>query len=126
MFRPHEVAKYMDRAEEYDSVVTPDTVRFEASIVDCEVMVVRTCVEFEAEWLDLLRQMHNKMVVPIGVLPPIGLECEDGNDEEWARVRGWLDQQSASSVVYVALGSEAVLSQEEIQVIEITNTGLIF
>lgn len=84
------------------------------TIRDSEVVAVRTCVEFEPEWIDLLRDLYQKPLVPIGFLPPCMEDDEDVNDMKWVSIKAWLDEQRLNSVVYVALGTEAVLSQEEV------------
>lgn len=112
--RPHELAKYMERSEEYTSV-TPDTERFGISITGCNLVAVRTCVEFEPEWFGLLCELYGKPVLPIGFLPPTLEEYEGlGNEEEWIRIKDWLDGQGHGSVVYVALGTEATPNEEEL------------
>ncbi|OUZ99749.1 UDP-glucuronosyl/UDP-glucosyltransferase [Macleaya cordata] len=64
-----------------------------------------------------------KPVLPVGLLPPPppppppSVQQDNGEDdkhEEWMRISEWLDKQEKGSVVYVALGTEATLSQEEL------------
>ncbi|KAI6687892.1 hypothetical protein NL676_024720 [Syzygium grande] len=85
-----------------------------ATIRDSEVVAVRTCIEFESEWLDLLRDLYQKPLVPVGFLPPCIGDDEDINDMKWASIKEWLDEQRLNSLVYVAIGTEAVLSREEV------------
>ncbi|XP_050379187.1 UDP-glycosyltransferase 91C1 [Argentina anserina] len=104
-FRYHEVAKYV-----HDNVYgTPDTVRFGVAVRDSDVVLMRSSDEFEIEWFELLRELYgrNKPVLPVGFLPP-------PVDEEPTRVKDWLDKQQVNLVVYVALGTEATLSQQEL------------
>ncbi|CAH9078358.1 unnamed protein product [Cuscuta europaea] len=109
VYHPHEIAKYSEGAVGNESG-TPDTVRFGLAVDGSDVVLFRTCVEFEPEWLDLIRDLyHPKPVIPVGVLPP-----EPNADTAWTEVKGWLDEQRANSVVYVALGTEATLSQTEL------------
>ncbi|PKI73103.1 hypothetical protein CRG98_006511 [Punica granatum] len=113
-YRLHEIAKYMDRSEEYTSV-TSDTERFGISIRGCNMVAVRTCIEFEPEWFGLLSELYRKPVVPIGLLPPTREEYEGaGSQEKWLPIKHWLDEQRPGSVVYVALGTESSPSQEEL------------
>ncbi|KAL3733051.1 hypothetical protein ACJRO7_022555 [Eucalyptus globulus] len=113
VFRSYEITRFNQHSSEYISE-TPDTVRMGVTIRDSEVVAVRTCVEFEPEWIDLLRDLYQKPLVPIGFLPPCMEDDEDVNDMKWVSIKAWLDEQRLNSVVYVALGTEAVLSQEEV------------
>jgi hypothetical protein len=80
--------------------------RFSLTLMRCNLVAIRSCLEWEPESVPLLTTLGGKPVVPLGLLPP---SPEGGrgvsNDGEDAAVR-WLDQQPAKSVVYVALGSE--------------------
>ncbi|KAK2977993.1 hypothetical protein RJ640_023531 [Escallonia rubra] len=110
-FRVHEVVKFVEGSNESG---TSDLVRFGAAIDGSDLILMRTCVEFEPEWFELLRELYRKPVVSVGVLPPDleGSELENG--ENWICVREWLEKQGVSSVVFVALGTEATLTQTEI------------
>ncbi|KAI4389478.1 hypothetical protein MLD38_001699 [Melastoma candidum] len=111
-FRPYEMknfAKYHKSAE-YTSD-TSDAERWGITLRDCEVIAVRTCPGLEEEWCGLLQGLHRKPVFPIGLLPPELEEEED--DEKWEYIKGWLDKQVPKSVVYVALGTETALREEE-------------
>ncbi|KAI5324889.1 hypothetical protein L3X38_033962 [Prunus dulcis] len=46
-----------------------------------------------------------------GLMPPVVQARED--KEDWSRIYQWLDKQENGSVVYIALGSELNLSQED-------------
>ncbi|KAK2997905.1 hypothetical protein RJ639_025414 [Escallonia herrerae] len=111
-FRVHEVVKFVEGSNESG---TSDMVRFGAAINGSDLILMRTCVEFEPEWFELLRELYRKPVVSVGVLPPDleGSELENG--EKWVCVREWLDKQGVSSVVFVALGTEATLTQTELR-----------
>ncbi|KAI3843367.1 hypothetical protein MKX03_030468 [Papaver bracteatum] len=74
-------------------------------------------MEFESEHLCLVEKLYEKPIIPVGLLtppPPTTDDVNDTNHEEWMRMKGWLDIQEQKSVVYIALGSEATLSQSEI------------
>ncbi|KAL8231968.1 hypothetical protein R6Q57_001746 [Mikania cordata] len=127
MFRLHEVIKYTEGAVGNESGVS-DTIRFLVSIDSCDLVLFRTSYEFEPEWLDLVCELYQKPVIPIGVLPP-SLETNEFDDyENWHHIKKWLDEQQANSVVFVALGSEAVLSQVELSelAIGLERSGLPF
>ncbi|XP_015890580.1 UDP-glycosyltransferase 91A1-like [Ziziphus jujuba] len=81
----------------------------------CDVVVVRTCSEFEPEWLNLLQDVHRKPVFPVGVLAPkVTDDNNEDNNEEWRSIKEWLDLQPKRSVVYIAFGTEAKLGQDEL------------
>ncbi|KAL8246739.1 hypothetical protein R6Q59_007955 [Mikania micrantha] len=74
---------------------------------DC--IFIRHCYEFEPQWLTLLENLHHLPVVPVGLLPP--RTHGDEKDDAWASIKEWLDGQQKGHVVYVALGSEAVVNK---------------
>ncbi|KAG5515755.1 hypothetical protein RHGRI_036713 [Rhododendron griersonianum] len=114
VYRRHEVAKFLESSEGNESG-TNDVERFAVSIGGSNVVLFRTCVEFEPEWFDIVCELYNKPVVALGFLPPQLVSNEEGgNDEEWGEIEGWLEKQRVNSVVYVALGTEATLSQDEL------------
>ncbi|KAG6700991.1 hypothetical protein I3843_08G135400 [Carya illinoinensis] len=80
-----------------------------------EVVAVKTCLEVEAEWLNLFGELLHIPVVPVGLLPPSPQEGNDidNKDSTWDAIAEWLDKQEKGSVVYVALGSEIRPSQED-------------
>ncbi|XP_030542771.2 LOW QUALITY PROTEIN: UDP-glycosyltransferase 91C1-like [Rhodamnia argentea] len=112
-FRSYEITRFLQLSSGYSSVM-PDTVRMGTTIRDSEVVAVRSCIEFEPEWFDLLRELYQKPLVPVGFLPPFMEDDEDVSDVKWVGIKEWFDEQRFNSVVYVALGTEALLSQEEV------------
>ncbi|KAI3707167.1 hypothetical protein L6452_25440 [Arctium lappa] len=111
VYRLHEVIKYTEGAIGNESGVS-DTVRFLASVDGCDLVLFRTSFEFEPEWFNLVCELYRKPVIPIGFLPPKNDDFDDY--ENWDSVKKWLDEQEVGSVVFVALGSEATLSQLEV------------
>ncbi|XP_028116937.1 UDP-glycosyltransferase 91A1-like [Camellia sinensis] len=101
-----------------DLVNGPTTSRPHASngqetIVRCKGSV-RSSHEFEPEWLKLLQEIQQKVIIPARYPHPM-LNFRDYDDnEEWKAMKEWLDKQSKGSVVYVAFGSEAKPSQAEV------------
>ncbi|KAI3798686.1 hypothetical protein L1987_33964 [Smallanthus sonchifolius] len=80
---------------------------------DC--MLIRHCYEFEPQWLTLLEKLHHLPVVPVGLMPPeTPTNIGDGKDDTWVTVKKWLDGQQQGHVVYVALGSEVMVSKSEL------------
>ncbi|KAI3705968.1 hypothetical protein L1987_76218 [Smallanthus sonchifolius] len=112
-YRLHEVTKYTEGAVGNESGAS-DTIRFLASIDGCDLVLFRSSYEFEPEWFNLIYELYQKPVIPVGFLPP-SLENDALDDyENWDLIKIWLDEQQSNTVVFVALGSEAVLSQVEL------------
>ncbi|PRQ48454.1 putative soyasaponin III rhamnosyltransferase [Rosa chinensis] len=85
--------------------------RFMETLRGCDLIAVRSCAEFEPEWLSLLEVIHRKPVLLVGVLSTT--PKADDKNETWLSIKDWLDWQSKNTVVYVAFGTEAMPSQEE-------------
>nr|QTM97705.1 URT1 [Rehmannia glutinosa] len=91
-----------------------DTYRAGKAIAGCDAMIIRHCNEFEPEWLKLLEELHKIEVIPLGLMPPNIQETQSGVNEAWISIKDWLCSQKKESVVYVALGSEVVLSRDQL------------
>ncbi|KAK8459881.1 hypothetical protein SEVIR_2G232400v4 [Setaria viridis] len=103
MFKPGMVPDDSEVSEGY---------RIAKSIEDSKLVGVRSSREFEPEWLQLVGELYQKPVIPLGLFPPpptqgIGHEAE----------LEWLDGHAPRSVVYVAFGSEVKLASAQLQVI---------
>ncbi|KAM7261723.1 hypothetical protein ACFE04_020800 [Oxalis oulophora] len=90
-----------------------DMERFGKVFDECEIVAIRSCTEFEPEWITLLEKLYRKPVIPVGELPSKVDDVEYDADM-WQWIKDWLDKQSEHTVVYVAFGSEAKPSQAEI------------
>ncbi|KAI5669739.1 hypothetical protein M9H77_19592 [Catharanthus roseus] len=89
--------------------------RLGSSLKGANIIAMRSCSEFEPEWLKVLEEIHHKPIIPVGQLPTTGNdEIDDTKDEAWRSIKDWLDNQEKGSVVYVAFGSEAKPSQAEL------------
>ncbi|XVF48965.1 hypothetical protein PTKIN_Ptkin03bG0230500 [Pterospermum kingtungense] len=107
-FKLHEMVSHF---ECMDSV--SDFVRVGTLLSSCKLFTLRSCFEFESEALRVLSKIHQKPIVPLGLLPPSMPSSEDDEgDKNWETLKKWLDNQQQKSVLYVALGSEVNLSQE--------------
>ncbi|KAK4417003.1 putative UDP-rhamnose:rhamnosyltransferase 1 [Sesamum alatum] len=91
-----------------------DLYRAGKAIEGCNAMIIRHCNEFEPKWLKLLQELHQIEVIPLGLMPPHVQDTSDGANEAWMSIKNWLCSQNKQSVVYVALGSEVVLSRDQI------------
>nr|QWT69382.1 UGT91C1 [Gynostemma pentaphyllum] len=110
MFRYHEIRRALDGAIGNESG-TSDGVRFGIAIEESDVVFVRSSTELEPEWFDLLAKLYTKPIIPIGFLPPLMEDVEELSGD----IKEWLDKQSLNSVVYVAFGTEANLSENDVR-----------
>lgn len=118
-FRLHEAKSVFSGAFESVGVTgVTDSQRVRAIFSSCDAVLVRSCEEYEAKYLDLLPSLYQKRVLPVGVLPPPPVDDQlraiNDHQERQLPLFSWLDGQKPRSVVYVALGSEATLSLEMI------------
>ncbi|WOH05478.1 hypothetical protein DCAR_0624895 [Daucus carota subsp. sativus] len=95
-------------ADETENVT--DNFRLGTTIRNIDMVAVRSSVEFEPVWLNLVEEIYGKPVVPVGLLP-IEEISNHGDDGCWGDIRDWLDKQAEGSVVYVAFGAETKLNQ---------------
>ncbi|KAJ0468823.1 putative soyasaponin III rhamnosyltransferase [Helianthus annuus] len=113
-YRKHE-ANWLIGGLSVNASGVSDTYRSEMVLKGSDCMFIRHCYEFEPQWLTLLEKLHQLPVVPVGLMPPetpttVG---EEKNDT-WMTVKAWLDGQQKGHVVYVALGSEVMVSKSEL------------
>ncbi|KAG8364159.1 hypothetical protein BUALT_Bualt19G0098000 [Buddleja alternifolia] len=80
---------------------------------NCSFVVVKTSEEFEGEYINLVRELLKKPVLPIGLLSPPHEE-KITNTEMNSNTFQWLDKQGPKSVVLVGFGSEYQMTVEEI------------
>lgn len=99
---------------------TSDIDRVRLGVEACDVVAVRSCYEYEGEYLNLLAKFCRKPVIPVGLLPPVvdsgkgrRTICRSAEDC-WSSTFKWLDEEEPRSVVYVSFGSEYKLSQAEV------------
>ncbi|MFS8009997.1 putative soyasaponin III rhamnosyltransferase [Helianthus anomalus] len=111
--RKHEAISFVGHYSGNGSGVS-DAYRVGMVLKGSDCMFIRHSYEFEPQWLTLLEKLHQLPVVPVGLVPPetptnIGSE----KDETWVPIKKWLDGQQKGHVVYVALGSEVMVSKTE-------------
>ncbi|XP_058091587.1 UDP-glycosyltransferase 91C1-like [Magnolia sinica] len=75
-------------------------------------VAIRSCREFEPEWIRLLGELYGKPVFPIGLLSPSVPKIDDKGNDTWVD-QEWLDSQKEGSTIYVAFGSEMRFSREQ-------------
>ena len=108
-----EVMKIFQGGISSDKSDVSDIFRVVEVLDGCDIVAVRSSMEFEPEWLCVLEDLHRKPVLPVGQLPTAVYDNGD-ESETWLWMKDWLDKQAKGSVVYVAFGSEAKPSQEEL------------
>uniref|UniRef100_A0A251SIB9 Glycosyltransferase n=1 Tax=Helianthus annuus TaxID=4232 RepID=A0A251SIB9_HELAN len=111
--RKHEAISFVGHFSGNGSGVS-DAYRIGMVLKGSDCMFIRHSYEFEPQWLTLLEKLHQLPVVPVGLVPPetptnIGSE----KNETWVPIKKWLDGQQKGHVVYVALGSEVMVSKTE-------------
>ncbi|KAJ6673152.1 GLYCOSYLTRANSFERASE [Salix viminalis] len=109
--RLFEVLRIFDQS--IDPNVVSDFYRLQEGMKGCDMIAVRSCMEFEPEWLHLLEEIHGKPVIPVGVLATTEYDTGEEN-QTWRSMKDWLDKKKKGSIVYIAFGSEAKPSQVEL------------
>ncbi|CAM8893991.1 unnamed protein product [Rhodiola kirilowii] len=116
-FRYFEIKRIFDFVDGLNVSGITDIERANLTIKGCDLMCVRGCSQFDRKWIELLEKLHGKPVIPVGQLPttpPNDEQDDESKTEEWLWIKAWLDQQDATSTVYVSFGSEAKPRQEEL------------
>ncbi|CAK9159937.1 unnamed protein product [Ilex paraguariensis] len=112
-YRQYETNWIQSAIENTDSGFS-DVYRLGSAIMGCDVILIRDCNELEPAWLKLFEELYQKPVIPVGLMPPSVKDSGDEKDEKWVSIRNWLESKTKGSVVYVALGSEVTLSQNDV------------
>ncbi|KAL8248894.1 hypothetical protein R6Q59_005762 [Mikania micrantha] len=105
-----QVARILERSSASEENVS-DVYRHGATVSGCDAVVVRSCFDFEPDWLNLLKKLYKKPVVPVGLLPAV---VNDAGDACWPEMKQWLDMHPKGSVVYIAFGTETKPNQYEL------------
>ncbi|KAI3798678.1 hypothetical protein L1987_33956 [Smallanthus sonchifolius] len=113
-YRKHEV-NWMVGGFSVNASGVSDVYRSGMVLKGSDCMFIRHCYEFEPQWLTLLEMLHHLPVVPVGLMPPeTPTNIGDGKDDTWVMAKKWLDGQQIGRVVYVALGSEVMVSESDL------------
>lgn len=110
-YHGHEARQFFKPGLVPDESGVSEAYRFGKVIEECKVVVVRSCVEYEAHWLELLCKIYQKPVIPVGIFAPLP---ERDIPLLWKDITDWLDKQKQSSVVYAAFGSEVKLKSTQV------------
>ncbi|KAA8545665.1 hypothetical protein F0562_020884 [Nyssa sinensis] len=81
------------------------------NLLQCEAVK-----SLKGEYLNLLEELYQRPVLPIGLLPPNLVENKTLNTvhSQWSTTFKWLDKQKLKSVVFVGFGSEYKMPIEEV------------
>ncbi|KAM3360222.1 hypothetical protein P3S68_019934 [Capsicum galapagoense] len=89
------------------------------------IILMKTCRDFEGKYIDYLSSLISKKIVPVGTLVK-----ESINTEDHGEIIQWLHKKHKGSTVFVSCGSEHFLSKEEIhevsQGLEISKVNFIW
>lgn len=80
----------------------------------CRLTIHRSCHELEPGMFALLSDLNRKPAVPAGILLPCHEEENNQSSSSSSQALRWLHDKPPKSVLYVALGSEAPLTRENI------------
>ncbi|KAJ6826538.1 UDP-glycosyltransferase 91C1-like [Iris pallida] len=116
-FRLPEARTAFGRTFSPDASGVSKAYRFGVTVRECDLVAVRSCVELEQEWLDLLKDIYGKTVLPVGHFPPVAPKesVAAASLKDWTGAFEWLDKRAHGSVVYVAFGSEVRLNREQVR-----------
>jgi hypothetical protein len=123
-YRAHELRAMFKPGMIPDDSEVSEGYRIAKSVEGSQIVGVRSSREFEPEWLQLLGELYQKPVLPLGLFPPPPTQDAAGHE---AALK-WLDTQAPRSVVYVAFGSEAKLTgaQQEAIALGLEASGMPF
>lgn len=105
------LAPSMEEDEEDKEQHVTEPYRAGSTAKHCDMVAIRSSIEFEGDWLKLVQDIYEKPVIPVGLLPSFEESNED--DEDWSEIKDWLDKQAKGTVLYVAFGSEVKLNQAQ-------------
>ncbi|XP_059277368.1 UDP-glucosyltransferase 29-like [Lycium ferocissimum] len=77
------------------------------------IILVKTCRDFEGKYMDYLSSLVSKKIVPVGTLVQESSIDQDAHEE----IMQWLDKKEKGSTVFVSFGSEYFLSKEQIHAV---------
>ncbi|KAJ4728234.1 UDP-glycosyltransferase [Melia azedarach] len=94
-----------------------DAQRLAGILQACQAVAIRSCPEYEGEYLNLVEKITGKPTIPVGLLTPDIGKGRDHNhitNGSWSEIFQWLDEQKPRSVVFVGFGSECKLTKDQV------------
>ncbi|KAG5574698.1 hypothetical protein H5410_054832 [Solanum commersonii] len=113
-FKLFEVLRIFEATIKGEEENVSDAFRMHKTFELTDFLLVRSCLEFEPEWLKIVGDIHRKPVFPVGQLPTTLYEDDNTKIDAWREIKLWLDEQEKGKVIYVAFGSEVKPSQNEL------------
>ncbi|KAI3903862.1 hypothetical protein MKW92_023994 [Papaver armeniacum] len=119
-YRYHEAVRMNRGMNTKDATGLSAGERLAKGIEGCDFRVVKSCVELDGEYLNLLQDLYRKPVIPIGLLPPprhgssVRSNSGDSGNSSNSQLFHWLDKQQPKTVVSVSFGSEYKMGIEQI------------
>ncbi|XP_021641111.2 putative UDP-rhamnose:rhamnosyltransferase 1 [Hevea brasiliensis] len=113
-FRSYEARNFFSGFYGENASGVSDAERIAKTMSACQAAVVRSCTEFEGEYLKIFEKILGKPVIPLGLLPPEKPEKIEITDGTWRKTFEWLDNQEHKSVVFVGFGSECKLTKDQV------------
>ncbi|KAF9624576.1 hypothetical protein IFM89_011998 [Coptis chinensis] len=111
-FRPFEADVLHAAVFSKNASAISDVERIAKVIQACKAIAIRSCREYEGDYLDVAEKVTRKTIIPVGLLPPVRAEMKRDSSE--GEIFSWLDMQLSKSVVYVGFGSEVKMSRDQV------------
>lgn len=112
-FRPFEAAGFHSGFYGNNASGRSDAERVAKVQKGSRLCCVRSCMEYEGEFIDLFERISDKPMIPVGILPPEQDKEKRGTVKgSWSEIFKWLDQQDPKSVIFVGFGSEHKSTKE--------------
>lgn len=113
--RPHYAPRLLQNLHFPDISGLSSGQRLAKVVQGCSFVAVKSCKEFEGEYILLLEKLYQRPVIPIGIHPTMLLQKNHNNtNSSWSTTFEWLDEQKPKSVVFVGFGSEYKMPIEQI------------
>ncbi|KAF8392515.1 hypothetical protein HHK36_022858 [Tetracentron sinense] len=113
-YRKHEAKDMFAGVFGQNASGVTDAERLSLAIQGCQAIAIRSCIEFEEDYLNIIEKIYRKPVIPVGFFPPVPPEKTEVSEGEWVEIFKWLDIQKPKSVVFVGFGSECKLSRDQV------------
>ncbi|KAK4339314.1 hypothetical protein RND71_040776 [Anisodus tanguticus] len=112
-YRSYEAADLFSSSFQEDASGASYAERSAKVLSACRAMAIRSCKEFEGDYLDALHKLISKPTIPVGLLPlpETSLPERNLNDD---KILNWLNQQKPRSIIFVGLGSECKPNKDQI------------
>ncbi|RZC85043.1 hypothetical protein C5167_047828 [Papaver somniferum] len=111
-YRFHEAVIMSEHINNPDITGLSTGQRHAKAVGGCNFILARSCVEVDGDYLNLLGDIYQKPVIPIGLLPPpaqsLAMKASDNSAKSSdSEIFCWLNKQQPKSVVFVGFGSES-------------------